>query len=153
VASTEEAAVSETERVVAILGGGQALGRAAPKTEFELIALVRKGVPYRALAKAKIALEVTTDDLSRFLHLKKRTLARRRGEQRLTADESERLVRLARVAARAEEVLGDRGSALRWIRKPNRALGNVPPIELLDTDLGLEAVLNTLGRIEHGVFS
>ncbi len=59
--------MSETERVVAILGGGQALGRSAPKTEFELIALVRKGVPYRALAKAKAALDVTTDDLSRFL--------------------------------------------------------------------------------------
>ncbi len=147
------ARVSETERVVAILGGGQALGRSTPKTEFELIALVRRGVPYRALAKAKTALDVTTDDLSRFLHLKKRTLARRRGEQRLTADESERLVRLARVAARAEEVLGDRASALRWIRKPNRALGNASPIELLDTDLGLEAVLTTLGRIEHGVFS
>lgn len=145
--------MSETERVVAILGGGQALGWAAPKTEFELIALVRKGLPYRALANAKAALEVSNDDLARFLHLKKRTLARRRRERRLTADESERLVRLARVAARAEEVLADRPSALRWIRKPNRALGHVPPIELLDTDLGLDAVLNVLGRIEHGVFS
>jgi putative toxin-antitoxin system antitoxin component (TIGR02293 family) len=145
--------VSETERVVAILGGGQALGRTAPKTEFDLIALVRKGVPYRALASAKAALEVSNDDLSRYLRLKKRTLARRRGEQRLTADESERLVRLARVAARAEEVLGDRAAALRWIRKPNRALGGGVPIELLDTDLGLDAVLNILGRIEHGVYS
>ncbi len=145
--------MSETERVVAILGGGRTLGRTPPKTEFDLIALVRKGVPYRALANAKAALEVSNDDLSRFLHLRKRTLARRRGEERLTANESERLVRLARVAARAEEVLGDRGSALRWIRKPNRALGSAPPIELLDTDLGLEAVLGILGRIEHGVFS
>lgn len=145
--------MSETERVVAILGGGQALGRRAPKTEFDLIALVRKGVPYRALASAKAALEVSNDDLSKFLNLKKRTLARRRGEERLTADESERLVRLARVAARAEEVLGDRPAALRWIRKPNRALGGASPIELLDTDLGLDAVLNVLGRIEHGVFS
>lgn len=145
--------MSETERVVTILGGGRALGRATPKTEFDLIALVRRGVPYRSLASAKAALEVSNDDLSRFLHLKKRTLARRRGEQRLTADESERLVRLARVAARAEEVLGGRAAALRWIRKPNRALGEVPPFELLDTDLGLDAVLAVLGRIEHGVFS
>lgn len=139
--------------MVAILGGGRALGRAAPRTEFDLIALVRKGVPYRALASAKAALAVSSDDLSRFLRLRKRTLARRKGENRLTAAESERLVRLARVAARAEEVLGDRDASLRWLRKPNRALGHVSPIELLDTDLGLDAVLDVLGRIEHGVFS
>jgi putative toxin-antitoxin system antitoxin component (TIGR02293 family) len=144
--------VSETERVVAILGGGRALGaRTAPKTEFDLIALVRKGVPYRALASAKAELDVSNEDLS-LLGMKKRTLARRRGEERLTADESERLVRLARVAARAEEVLGDRGAALRWLRKPNRALGQASPLELLDTDLGLDAVLGVLGRVEHGVF-
>lgn len=145
--------MSETERVVAILGGGQALGRSAPKTEFDLIALVRKGMPYRALANAKAALDVSSEDLSHFLRLKKRTLARRRGEQRLSPDESERLVRLARVAARAEGVLGDRAASLRWIRKPNRALGSVAPLELLDTDLGLDAVMNVLGRIEQGVFS
>jgi putative toxin-antitoxin system antitoxin component (TIGR02293 family) len=145
--------MSDTARVVAILGGGRAFGRTAPRTAFDLIALVRRGLSYRALASAKEALDVSNDDLSRFLHLKKRTLARRRGENRLTADESERLVRLARVAARAEEVLGDRAAALRWIRKPNRALGGVSPIALLDTDLGLDAVLDVLGRIEHGVFS
>ena len=50
-------------------------------------------------------------------------------------------------------MLGDRASAPRWIRKPNRALGGGSPIELLDLDLGLDAVLNVLGRIEHGVFS
>jgi len=36
---------------------------------------------------------------------------------------------------------------------PNRSLGNVTPLSLLDTDLGAEAVTDTLGRIEHGVYT
>ncbi len=145
--------MSEIERVVTILGGGRALGRSVPKTEFDLIALVRRGVPYRALESAKAALDVSNDDLSRWLHLKKRALTRRRGEEQLTAEESERLVRLARVVARAEEVPGERDAALSWMRSSNRALGGAAPPELLDTDLGLDAVLVVLGRIEHGVYS
>jgi hypothetical protein len=71
-----EPVMFEIERVVTILGGGRVLGRSVPKTEFDLIALVRRGVPCRALESAKAALDVSNDDLSRWLHMKKRTLAR-----------------------------------------------------------------------------
>lgn len=40
-------------------------------------------------------------------HLPARTLARRKRERRLRADESDRLFRVGRVAALAEEVLGN----------------------------------------------
>ena len=90
----------------------------------------------------------TTGPLSRA-----RTLARRKKERRLRADESDRLLRLARVAAVAEDVLGTREHAGRWLQKPNRALGDVTPLDLLDTDLGAEEIVSILGRIEHGVYS
>lgn len=82
-----------------------------------------------------------------------RTLARRKKERRLRADESDRLLRLARVAAVAEDVLGAQDKAGRWLQKPNRALGGIAPLDLLDTDLGAEEVVTVLGRIEHGVYS
>jgi putative toxin-antitoxin system antitoxin component (TIGR02293 family) len=80
-------------------------------------------------------------------------LARRKQERRLRADESDRLLRLARVAAVAEDVLGAQDKAGRWLQKPNRALGGIVPLDLLDTDLGAEEVVTVLGRIEHGVYS
>jgi putative toxin-antitoxin system antitoxin component (TIGR02293 family) len=67
--------------------------------------------------------------------------------------ETERFLRFIRALTRASEVLGDLASALTWIRAPNRALGSVPPEELLDTDIGARSVMDILGRIEHGVYS
>ena len=40
-----------------------------------------------------------------------------------------------------------------WLKSPCRVLGNVTPLSLLETDAGIEAVLNELGRIEHGIVS
>nr|WP_315215725.1 MbcA/ParS/Xre antitoxin family protein [uncultured Duganella sp.] len=35
----------------------------------------------------------------------------------------------------------------------NRSLGGKAPLSLLDTEAGYELVLDTLGRIEHGIVS
>jgi putative toxin-antitoxin system antitoxin component (TIGR02293 family) len=93
------------------------------------------------------------DEVSSALDLPPRTLARRKQEHRLRPAESDRLFRLARVAARAAEVLGSDSKASRWLHTPNRALGSEPPLALLDTDLGARQVEDVLGRIEHGVYS
>lgn len=59
-------------------------------------------------------------------------------------------VRLARVTARAAEVLGDSRRGEEWLNRYNVALGCVPA-SLVETDTGVETVLVTLGRLEHGV--
>lgn len=136
-----------------LLGGKKTLG-ANPKSERELIPLVRAGIPYAALENASASLEVSLDEIASALGLARRTLSRRKsGKRKLTSEESERVLRLIRVSARAEEVLGDRRAAREWVRAPSRALGMQPPQALLDTDIGTEAVLDELGRIEHGVYS
>src|SRR3972149_2005506 len=89
----------------------------------------------------------------RLLHPPPRTLARRKKDRRLRADESDRLLRLGRVAARAEEVLGTADKAARWLGKPNRALGGKVPLAQLDTDIGAHQVEEILGRIAHGLYS
>jgi putative toxin-antitoxin system antitoxin component (TIGR02293 family) len=50
-------------------------------------------------------------------------------------------------------VFGERAKASRWLHNPNRALGGVSPLSLLDTDLGTREVEQILGRIEYGVYS
>ena len=71
----------------------------------------------------------------------------------LQLDESDHLLRLTRIIARAVDVHGDRDKASRWLRQPNGALGGAVPLELLDTDAGGQQVEQVLGRIEHGVVS
>ncbi len=48
---------------------------------------------------------------------------------------------------------GDTGRALQWLLRPARALGGVRPIDHLDSPEHLQAVLDLIGRIEHGVVS
>src|SRR5450756_2329823 len=80
-------------------------------------------------------------------------VARRKREGMLTSEESAKLLRLARVVGRAHEVFEDLNAALNWLKSPNAALAGAAPLSLLDTDIGAESVLDTLGRIEHGVFA
>ncbi|HEV8640806.1 MAG TPA: antitoxin Xre-like helix-turn-helix domain-containing protein [Methylomirabilota bacterium] len=141
-----------TARLVQALGG-QGVLRKRRATYEAIIDTARTGLPYAALETIATRFEIPQETLVRVLHLPPRTLARRKKARRLSADESDRLLRLARVAARAEEVLGSRERAGAWLRGTVRALGQVRPLDLLDTDLGAQQVERILGRIEHGVYS
>jgi putative toxin-antitoxin system antitoxin component (TIGR02293 family) len=113
----------------------------------------REELPYAALAAVAKRYRIPLATLARVIGLPERTLARRKKERRLRADESDRLLRVARVATSAEDVLGAQAKAGRWLQTPNRALAGAVPLDLLDTDLGAEEVMTILGHIERGVYS
>lgn len=50
----------------------------------------------------------------------------------------------------AEELMGSRASAEIWLQQYVRAL-DAKPIDLLDSDAGLDMVLTIIGRLEHGI--
>jgi putative toxin-antitoxin system antitoxin component (TIGR02293 family) len=135
-----------------LLGGRKVLGR-LPITDLDFVPMVRAGLRYAAFETATRQLDLSFDEATRSLRLPKRTIARRKEAGRLDPIDSERLVRLVSMAARAMEVLGGDREARRWIHASNRALGGERPIDLLDTDIGAQAVTDVLGRIEHGVYS
>jgi len=145
--------MTATEYVIAALGGPKVFkGRVAP-TPTELLNRVRTGLPYRSLESIRERLNLSLLEAAVVLHVPLRTLARRRQERKLDADESDRLYRLARIAAQAVSVLGSDEKAATWLRRPNRALNGEAPLALIDTDLGARQIEDVLGRIEHGVVS
>lgn len=93
---------------------------------------------------------LTAAELDR-LALPRKTLAHRRTLGRLTAEQSDRLVRVLRVIEQAEHAFGDTQKARTWLRRPTAALADHAPLDLLDTDIGTRQVENLLGRIEHGI--
>ena len=140
------------DRVVEALGGRKVFReRLADYTA--VIDRGRQGLAYAALESVATRYEIPTPTLVRVLGIPPRTLARRKKEGRLHSGESDRLLRLARVAALAEETLGTREKATSWLRGAVRALGGVSPIDLLDSDVGARQVEQVLGRIAHGVHS
>jgi putative toxin-antitoxin system antitoxin component (TIGR02293 family) len=64
-----------------------------------------------------------------------------------------RRVRFGRICGLVEEILGSPEKACRWLREPNHALGNTPPLSWLDTDIGAKEVEDLLSRIAHGIYS
>ena len=121
-------------------------------TPMDLVGLVREGLPWALYQGVMTDLGFTDQMAAGVLHIPLRTLTRRKGG-RLDPQESERVMRLVRLRAKAEDVLGTRGKATLWLESPNRALGGVPPISLLDTDIGTQAAEDVLTRIEYGVYS
>ena len=88
--------------------------------------------------------------LMRIIESNERTAQRRKEQGTLTAEESDRIARIARVAQRAIEAFGDKDQAREWIKRPNRALRSFAPLGLLGTDAGAALVTDELGRIEYG---
>ena len=139
--------------IAEVLGGRKVLGKSIKKPD-DLAELVRKGLPVDSVTALAARLDLGNTVLSRKLGIPRRTLTRRLSQRsRLTAAESDRTVRLARVYANAVEMIGDEEKAVRWLQTPNRALGGERPLDQLDTDVSAREVEDVLGRIAYGVYS
>jgi putative toxin-antitoxin system antitoxin component (TIGR02293 family) len=138
--------------VAKLLGGEKTLGKRVSSQQ-DLIAAVRRGLSTSALDAVIGALHTTRTDLLPTLRFARRTMERRKRSGRLLPGESERVYRLAKILALAESVLGTKEKARHWLHAPNRALGDVSPLSLLETEAGTDEVANVLGRIEFGVYS
>jgi len=148
-APPERSAVSSLQQAARVLGL-----RRVPANELELAEIARKGLPSATLSRLSGSLGWTRAALIEQLGIAPRTAARRltRGEPLSTA-ESERVLRLARVLARAIEVFESQDAAKQWLQEASTALGERRPVDLLATDIGTEVVLNELGKIDHGFFA
>jgi putative toxin-antitoxin system antitoxin component (TIGR02293 family) len=144
--------VNEWQAVVKQLGGKSALGRTL-STDADLREAIRAGFPHAVLDKLMHLSGLTLKELADALDLSARSLQRRRRSGRLARFESDRLYRLARIVALAQQSLGSHERAMRWMKRGNRALAGVAPIAALDTELGSRQVENVLGRIAYGGIS
>ena len=118
-----------------------------------IIERIERGLPYSTLDRLQKNTGFTTEQMIDLLQVPKRTLARRKAAGKLSADESDRLVRLARVYAKALHLFnGDADATTAWLVQSQRAFAGVPPIEMIRTDVGAQEVETLVGQLEHGVF-
>ncbi len=148
-APNEDKTVATAHSMQVLLGGMPLAGTGSPLAWVEAI---RRGIPSAAVDSLTQVLEVSQAELAMALAIPLRTLARRKKDGLLNSEESAKLLRVARVIERADETFEDIDAARDWLKSNNAALTGATPLSLLDTDIGAECVLDTLGRIEHGVF-
>lgn len=139
--------------IAEVLGGTKVLRRKVG-TASDLVEITRKGLPAKILPMIAGEISIDRAAVARAAGISGRTLSRRIATHSLlTAEESDRMVRLARVLAFANETLGDRAKVSHWLQTRNAALGDKRPFDLLDTDAGVRSVETVLGRIAYGVYS
>jgi putative toxin-antitoxin system antitoxin component (TIGR02293 family) len=139
--------------IVAVLGGRKTFKRPVRSTD-DLAQQVRFGLPASTVELLAGSLSLHRSQIAERLNIPSRTLSRRlASKSRLTHDESDRTLRMARVVALAKEVLGSDEKASRWMSNPNRALGGKRPFDQLDTEPGVRSVEEVLYRIAYGMYS
>ena len=122
-------------------------------TPSKLIAALRVGLPVQELMDLQASLKVPMEKLVPRLGISKATLHRRKATGRLDPDESDRVVRFARLMGKAVEVLESDDDARQWLSSPQFGLGGAIPLDYADTEVGAREVEDLLGRIEYGVYS
>lgn len=138
-----------SKHVMELVGGRESLRRDI-RDPHDLVALIRDGVPTAAVDALLAQGYLTLAELDRVV-ISRKTLYHRRRLGHLTAEQSDRLLRVVRILALTDETFARRDKAAAWLRRPSTALAGERPLDLLDTDDGARQVETLLGRIAHGI--
>ncbi len=120
---------------------------------YDFIELSRNGINKRNLLFLAKKIGFDLKELVVILHISERTLQRYAPSKTLSPDVSERVIQLARLYCKGEEVFGDLEQFKKWMQYPSLALGMKQPKELLDTTFGFQLLNEELTKIEYGIFS
>jgi putative toxin-antitoxin system antitoxin component (TIGR02293 family) len=130
---------------------GDWLGLQPPATEGEILRIV-EGRLAPSVIKRLAALGLARAEIDAVV-IPSRTLQHRRSRrERLTVEESDRVLRVIRVLSLTESVYAGREHALAWLRKPHARLEGRTPLSLLKTDTGSRIVEELLIQIDEGFF-
>jgi putative toxin-antitoxin system antitoxin component (TIGR02293 family) len=136
----------------AVAGVLEGLGVHA-STPPELIAAVKRGLPTGAFSALAAELEISEAVLAGVTGISPSTLLRRKKAGRLSAEESEHMVRVATLLDTAARLFGGVAAGADWMRSDNAALAGASPLVFADTEIGAREVESLLGRVEFGVYS
>jgi len=116
------------------------------------IRLAEEGLPTDSVTQLR-SLGISFTEVAEIV-IPPRTLKHRiaRG-QRLSTEESERLLRVVRILALADRVFGGHKKALGWLRIPDPRLGDRNCLSLLRTEAGGKLVESQLWQIDDGIYS
>ncbi len=120
---------------------------------FNYMKLIRTGIKSSSIASFLKHSNLSQKQLSKIIHLSERTLQRNPPEKLLDPGASEKLIELCRLFHKGITVFNTKEKLLLWINRPNLPLNNQPPLELMETSLGMDMVHDELIKIEQGVFS
>lgn len=149
----EVAYIRTTKAFAFIMGNSGKKDFPPVASENDFISAIRQGIPKKAIDNLVDKTGISTNEMAVLMRLSDRTLRRYKPQTLLNPEQSEKVVELSRLYNRGEEVFGNLNSFKEWMNSSVMALGNIKPKQLLDTSLGIDMLMNELGKIEHGIFA
>jgi putative toxin-antitoxin system antitoxin component (TIGR02293 family) len=124
----------------------------SPNSALDMAEIAEKGLPTDSIAYLKEK-GLTFSEVSEIV-ISPRTLKHRkaRGEQ-LSVEETDRMLRVARIIFLADQVFGNHEKALTWLRQVDERINDRIPLSMLHTESGGRLVENLLWQIDEGVYS
>jgi len=121
---------------------------------YMLVRAIRHGIPYTNFEKLSASMPFKQDEWATILHTTTRTLDRyKEKNSSFKSQQSERILEIKQLYGKGLEVFGDRVGFDQWLILENLPLGRIRPIDLLDTAVGIQMVMDELVRIEHGILA
>ena len=136
------------KRAMGLLGVAHAV-----RFDTDFIQLIRSGISKKSFDHLIAQIGYSLSDMATLLHVSDRNIRRYTPAEKLNTEQSERLVEIAKLYARGEEVFGTIEAFNEWMEAKVLAFGNLTPKSYLDTSLGIQLIFKELIRIEHGVFA
>lgn len=141
------------QRIVEGLGGPQHFRRPI-QHEFDLIEVIKEGLPIASVEHLQKSFGLTNKQMSALLAISESTYQRRlRAKGTLTSDETEKAISLSELLEKGLDVFENEADLAHWLNASVRSLGGAKPISLLETTIGRKQVMNVLYAILHGIFS
>jgi putative toxin-antitoxin system antitoxin component (TIGR02293 family) len=123
----------------------------APAGGSGAVEAIRAGFPAAMLKSAGRYFGVTDARMQGIVRVPATTAARlEKAGSRIDAAASERLFRMGMVTRMAIDLFGEQAAAIAWMRATNHALGDVAPLDLMDTEPGAATVRLVLNAIAGG---
>ena len=125
----------------------------AAKPTSDVVQKIRAGISAEAFIQIADRLDLSQEELATKLGLVARTIHRKRkASETLSSADSEKVVRVARIWNSARDLFTTDEAIAQWLTTPVAPLGHVPPLDLLDTDVGAADVEGFIKGLAYGNF-
>jgi putative toxin-antitoxin system antitoxin component (TIGR02293 family) len=142
-------------KALSLLGGPRLL-KHKPSSQAEVHAAAVGGIPYSVLFFLTDNIKgFAEEDVANVLGVSTRTLRRQKDSpgKAMPADLGSKTWLFAEILAKAEDVMGSKDDAERWMVEEAMGLDGARPIDLLRTLQGANLVSQFLERLKYGVYN
>ncbi len=133
---------------------GKEFIRSKFESPFDFIKIANNGVNANVIKNFRNYFNLSLNSTAHMLNISEPSIYRwTKANKTLERNISVKLFEISELFLVGSEVLGSKENFFKWLNLPNTAFGGMQPSELIEIPEGVSKVRDTLGRIEHGVYS